>query len=129
MSLKAGIQRVFHKIGCKDQTGLLGNAGVTENNMMQYLGTTPSTTLHYFHQHSATQHNTMSRDVRSSTRELVQTRINSHYCLNALENLFDYVHTLIYAPSFMYACQIAFILCGSCKIALILAVQRRLLIS
>jgi hypothetical protein len=38
VSLKAGIQRVFHKIGCKDQTGLLGNAGVTENNMMQYLG-------------------------------------------------------------------------------------------
>jgi len=36
-ALKDGIQRVFVKIGCKD-SGLLGNAGVTESNMMQYLG-------------------------------------------------------------------------------------------
>jgi len=36
-ALKAGIQRVFVKIGCVD-TGALGDAGVTESNMMQYLG-------------------------------------------------------------------------------------------
>ena len=37
-ALKVGIQRVFTKIGCPDSGMLGGNAGVTESNMMQYLG-------------------------------------------------------------------------------------------
>lgn len=39
-SLKAGIQSIFNKIGCSQSavSEMLGNAGVTESNMMQYLG-------------------------------------------------------------------------------------------
>mmetsp|Transcript_7500 Transcript_7500/g.17164 ORF Transcript_7500/g.17164 Transcript_7500/m.17164 type:complete len:387 (+) Transcript_7500:3-1163(+) len=39
-SLKAGIQSIFNKIGCNQSSvsEMLGNAGVTESNMMQYLG-------------------------------------------------------------------------------------------
>jgi hypothetical protein len=39
-SLKQGIQSIFDKIGCDDEVTkeMLGNAGVTESNMMQYLG-------------------------------------------------------------------------------------------
>jgi len=39
-ALKQGIQSVFDKIGCSDEVTkeTLGNAGVTESNMMQYLG-------------------------------------------------------------------------------------------
>jgi len=39
-SLKSGIQNIFNKIGCNDSaiSEMLGNAGVTETNMMQYLG-------------------------------------------------------------------------------------------
>jgi len=39
-SLKAGIEQMFQTIGCANTATaeLLGNAGVTESNMMQYLG-------------------------------------------------------------------------------------------
>jgi len=39
-ALKTGIQYIFNKIGCNDSvvSEMLGNAGVTESNMMQYLG-------------------------------------------------------------------------------------------
>jgi len=39
-ALKVGIQSIFNKIGCNTAANmeLLGNEGVTENNMMQYLG-------------------------------------------------------------------------------------------
>lgn len=39
-SLKTGILNIFDKIGCDDPAlvEMLGNAGVTETNMMQYLG-------------------------------------------------------------------------------------------
>lgn len=39
-NLKAGIESMFQKIGCANSATaeLLGNAGVTESNMMQYLG-------------------------------------------------------------------------------------------
>lgn len=39
-ALKVGIQSIFNKIGCNTPANmeLLGNEGVTEGNMMQYLG-------------------------------------------------------------------------------------------
>jgi len=39
-SLKSGIQKIFDKVGCDDpvMTETLGNAGVTESNMMLFLG-------------------------------------------------------------------------------------------
>ena len=39
-ALKVGVQSIFSKIGCNtpENMGLLGNEGVTEGNMMQYLG-------------------------------------------------------------------------------------------
>jgi chromosome segregation ATPase len=44
-ALKTGIESIFTAIGCKDQ-GMLGNAGVTEGNMMQYLGIIEERTNH-----------------------------------------------------------------------------------
>lgn len=39
-ALKSGIESIFNKIGCNNNvvSEMLGNAGVTESNMMQYLG-------------------------------------------------------------------------------------------
>jgi chromosome segregation ATPase len=44
-ALKTGIESIFTAIGCKDG-GMLGNAGVTEGNMMQYLGIIEERTNH-----------------------------------------------------------------------------------
>ena len=43
-ALKVGVQSIFSKIGCNtpENMGLLGNEGVTENNMMQYPGSSSS---------------------------------------------------------------------------------------
>jgi hypothetical protein len=54
--LVAGIQSVFHKIGCNNSAvaELLGNQGVTKSNMMQYLGVIEQRTNELFQLYQAT---------------------------------------------------------------------------
>ena len=56
-ALKVGVQSIFSKIGCNtpENMGLLGNEGVTENNMMQYLGIIEQRTNEILQLYAATQ--------------------------------------------------------------------------
>merc|ERR1711988_1910227 len=56
-SLKVGIQSIFNKIGCNTPANMemLGNQGVTENNMMQYLGIIEQRTNEILQMYAATQ--------------------------------------------------------------------------
>ena len=54
---QVGIQSIFNKIGCNTPANLemLGNEGVTENNMMQYLGIIEQRTNEILQLYAATQ--------------------------------------------------------------------------
>lgn len=56
-ALKVGIQSIFNKIGCNTPANLemLGNEGVTENNMMQFLGIIEQRTNEILQLYAATQ--------------------------------------------------------------------------
>jgi len=56
-ALKAGIQSIFNKIGCNTPANMemLGNEGVTEANMMQYLGIIEQRTNEILQLYAATQ--------------------------------------------------------------------------
>lgn len=56
-SLKAGIQSIFNKIGCNQSalSEMLGNAGVTDGNMMQYLGVIEQRTNEILQMYAAVQ--------------------------------------------------------------------------
>jgi len=56
-ALKVGIQSIFNKIGCNTPANLelLGNEGVTETNMMQYLGIIEQRTNEILQLYAATQ--------------------------------------------------------------------------
>ena len=56
-ALKVGIQSIFNKIGCNTPANLemLGNEGVTEANMMQYLGIIEQRTNEILQLYAATQ--------------------------------------------------------------------------
>ncbi len=55
--LKEGIQAIFHKIGCASLMApeMLGSAGVTESNMMQYLGVIEMKTMQLLEMYYAQQ--------------------------------------------------------------------------
>jgi chromosome segregation ATPase len=84
-SLKAGVGNIFQRLGCANiaASELLGNAGVTESNMMQYLGiieqrTNELLTLYQAHRVEAGQSNDAYGNTFARTARLPSSHLPSN---------------------------------------------------